>query len=77
MHRHFDRDIEELKDLLLRMGAMVEDTIARSIRAMSERDTDLAEAVSVPTTLVVDGPVPVALLYPEVARVALTRLVAG
>ncbi|WP_411286028.1 hypothetical protein [Lapillicoccus sp.] len=28
-------------------------------------------------TLVVDGPLPVALLYPEVARIALTRLVAG
>ena len=25
MQRHFDRDIEDLKDLLLRMGAMVED----------------------------------------------------
>ena len=28
------------------------------------------------TTLVVDGPLPVALLYPEVARIALSRLVA-
>ena len=45
MHRHFDRDIDELKDLLLRMGAMVEDTIARSIRAMTERDSELAESV--------------------------------
>jgi phosphate transport system protein len=45
IHRHFDKDIEELKDLLLRMGAMVEDTIAQSIRAMLERDTELAEAV--------------------------------
>jgi phosphate transport system protein len=45
MQRHFDKDIEELKDLILRMGAMVEDTIAQSIRALMERDTDLAEAV--------------------------------
>jgi len=45
MHRHFDRDIEEVKDLLLRMGAMVEDSISRSIRAMLERDSDLANDV--------------------------------
>ncbi|MBV8518948.1 MAG: phosphate signaling complex protein PhoU [Acidobacteria bacterium] len=45
MQRHFDRDIEEIKDLLLRMGAMVEDTISQSIRALMERDTDLAEEV--------------------------------
>jgi phosphate transport system protein len=43
--RHFDRDIEEIKDLLLRMGAMVEDTISQSIRALMERDTALAEQV--------------------------------
>jgi phosphate transport system protein len=43
--RHFDRDIEELKDLLLRMGARVEDSIAQSIRALIERDTQLAEQV--------------------------------
>ena len=42
---HFDRDIEEIKDLLLRMGAMVEDSISRSIRALMERDTALAEQV--------------------------------
>lgn len=45
MQRHFDRDIEEIKDLLLRMGAMVEDSISQSIRALIERDTDLAEKV--------------------------------
>lgn len=45
MQRHFDRDIEELKDLLLRMGATVEDAIAQSIRALVERDTALAEQV--------------------------------
>jgi phosphate transport system protein len=45
MYRHFDRDIEELKHLLLRMGAMVEDAISLSIRALLERDTDLAEQV--------------------------------
>ncbi len=45
MQRHFDRDIEDIKDLLLRMGAMVEDSIAQSIRALLERDTILAEKV--------------------------------
>jgi phosphate transport system protein len=45
MQRHFDRDIEDLKDLLLRMGAMVEDAISQSIRALLERDTALAEEV--------------------------------
>ena len=45
MYRHFDRDIEEIKDLLLRMGAMVEDAINQSIRALLERDPSLAEEV--------------------------------
>ncbi len=45
MQRHFDRDIEAIKDLLLRMGAMVEDTISQSIRALMERNTELAEQV--------------------------------
>jgi phosphate transport system protein len=43
--RHFDRDIEQLKELLLRMGAMVEDAITLSIRALLERDTAIAEKV--------------------------------
>jgi phosphate transport system protein len=47
MQRHFDRDIEALTDKLLRMGAMVEDQISQSIRAMLERDTELAEKVIV------------------------------
>lgn len=45
MQRHFDKDIEDIKDLLLRMGAMVEDAISESIRALLERDTSIAEAV--------------------------------
>jgi phosphate transport system protein len=45
MQRHFDKDIEELNHLLLRMGAMVEDAMARSIRALLERDTTLANEV--------------------------------
>lgn len=45
MMRHFDRDIEHLKELLLRMGAMVEDAISDSIRALLERDSTVAERV--------------------------------
>lgn len=45
MLRHFDKDIDELKDELLRMGAMVEDAINLSIRALLERDTAVAEQV--------------------------------
>ena len=45
MQRHFDRDIEDIKELLLRMGAMVEDAINDSIRALLDRDTALAEEV--------------------------------
>ncbi len=43
--RHFDREIENLKELLLRMGAMVEEQITQSIRALLERDTAVAQRV--------------------------------
>lgn len=43
--RHFDREIETLKEMLLRMGAMVEEQIHLSIRALMERDTALAQKV--------------------------------
>jgi phosphate transport system protein len=43
--RHFDREIEHLKELLLRMGAMVEESISDSIRALLERDTAIAQRV--------------------------------
>ncbi|HUP59473.1 MAG TPA: phosphate signaling complex protein PhoU [Thermoanaerobaculia bacterium] len=45
MQRHFDTDIERVRELLLRMGAMIEDAIAQSIRALLERDTAIAELV--------------------------------
>jgi phosphate transport system protein len=45
MQRHFDRDIEEIKELLLRMGGMVEQQMQDSIRALLDRDTDLAQRV--------------------------------
>jgi phosphate transport system protein len=43
--RHFDKEIESLKELMLRMGAMVEDQISESIRALLERDTAAAQRV--------------------------------
>ncbi|HVT45918.1 MAG TPA: phosphate signaling complex protein PhoU [Thermoanaerobaculia bacterium] len=45
MTRHFDRDIERLKESLLRMGAMVEDSISQSLRALLERDSKIGEEV--------------------------------
>ncbi len=45
IQRHFDKDIEEIKDALLRMGAMVEDAIQQSIRALLEGDLSIAEQV--------------------------------
>lgn len=45
MVRHFDRDIEHLKELLLRMGAMVEEAINESIRALLDRDSSIAQRV--------------------------------
>ena len=45
IQRHFDRDIEEIKAMLLRMGAMVEDAMQQSIRALLENDRGIAEQV--------------------------------
>lgn len=45
MQRHFDQDIEKLKEQILRMGAMAEDAIAQSIRALVDRDSVVAERV--------------------------------
>ncbi|HEY0370858.1 MAG TPA: phosphate signaling complex protein PhoU [Thermoanaerobaculia bacterium] len=43
--RHFDKEIEHLKELLLEMGAMVEESINESIRALLERDSAVAQRV--------------------------------
>ena len=40
--RHFDRDLENLKTRLLRMGGTVEDLIARSLEALRNRDERMA-----------------------------------
>jgi len=42
MQWHFDDELKRLKEMILRMGAMVEEQIANSVKALVERDVDLA-----------------------------------
>lgn len=41
----FDRDLEQIQALIMRMGGMVEDQILSAARGLEDRDTELAEAV--------------------------------
>ncbi len=43
--RHFTVEMEELNELLLRMGALVESSIRRSVQSLVDRDKELAKAV--------------------------------
>ncbi|MDO9464894.1 MAG: phosphate signaling complex protein PhoU [bacterium] len=45
MKRHFDEELKELNNQLLRMGAFVEEAIVLSVKALVNRDADLAEKV--------------------------------
>ncbi|MBI3603623.1 MAG: phosphate signaling complex protein PhoU [Nitrospirae bacterium] len=45
MHRHLDDELKDLKDQLLRMGALVETQIQGALRALIERDAALANQV--------------------------------
>ncbi|MBI3352215.1 MAG: phosphate signaling complex protein PhoU, partial [Nitrospirae bacterium] len=45
MERHFDLELNELKEKILRMGAMVEEQITNAIKALTERNSDLARKV--------------------------------
>jgi phosphate transport system protein len=45
MQRHFDEELEALKQTLLAMGGLVEDQIRRVMRALLERDDALAREV--------------------------------
>lgn len=45
MQRHFDEELKTLKEKILRMGAMVEEQIAHAIKALVDRDSDLARRV--------------------------------
>jgi phosphate transport system protein len=45
MHRHFDEELQDLKKLLLQMGALVESQIQGALRALAERNSSLASQV--------------------------------
>jgi len=45
MARKLEHDLSDLKDRVLRMGSLVEDAIRKSIKALVERDRELALAV--------------------------------
>jgi phosphate transport system protein len=45
MQRHFDQELAQLKEQLLRMGSVVEGQIQRSMRALVDRDSELAQLV--------------------------------
>ena len=52
MQRHMDQELADLKSQILRMGALVESRIEGSIKALVDRDADLALASSRGDTLV-------------------------
>jgi phosphate transport system protein len=45
MYRHFDDELKDLKEKLLRMGGMVEDQIREALRALVDRDSVLARQI--------------------------------
>lgn len=45
MERHFERDLEELKERLLWMGGLVEQAVHRSVHSLLESDEKLAQQV--------------------------------
>ena len=45
MERHFDQDLEALKEQLLRMGSRTEAVIQKAIEALKRRDDHLAREV--------------------------------
>ncbi|MHB8483367.1 MAG: phosphate signaling complex protein PhoU [Nitrospiria bacterium] len=45
MQRHFDLELNALKEKILRMGALVEEQIASAVKALMDRDSSLARQV--------------------------------
>lgn len=45
MERHFDQQLAELKDALLRMGSLATQGVAEALKALVQRDDDLADKV--------------------------------
>ena len=45
MQRHFDQELQDLKEKILRMGSLVEEQVQGAMRALIERDSDLARKI--------------------------------
>ncbi|MEK6605056.1 MAG: phosphate signaling complex protein PhoU [Nitrospirota bacterium] len=45
MHRHFDDELQSLKEQILRMGGLAEEQVQGALRALIERDSDLARKI--------------------------------
>ena len=45
MQRHFDQELLDLKDKILRMGSLVEEQVQGAMRALIERDSNLARQI--------------------------------
>lgn len=45
MERHFDEQLNELKEKLLKMGSLVEEAVNNAVRALVDRKTELAKKV--------------------------------
>lgn len=45
MHRHFDDELKGLKEKILRMGGLAEEQVQGAMRALLERDSDLARKI--------------------------------
>src|SRR3990167_2538375 len=46
MHRHFDDELNQLKEKLLKMSSLAEKAISASIKALIDKDLALAEQVA-------------------------------
>ena len=67
MERHFDEELKELKGKLLQMASLAEESIARSVKALVERDKKLAEEV-------IDSDEAINLLEIEIDEISLRLL---
>src|SRR3989338_11027336 len=45
MERHFDEELKDLKEKLLHMAALAEESIVKAVKALVDRDKELAEDV--------------------------------
>jgi phosphate transport system protein len=45
MERHFEQELERIKTTMLRMGGLVEEMVGNAVKALSERDDELAQRI--------------------------------